>query len=221
MTLSRAPSQNLAEWVAADLRRAIQGGDLAAGARLVERKIAESMGVSHIPVREALAKLTEEGLVDRLPRRGARVAQLTANDLAEIASLRTLLEEFVVVRVQERWSDGVEAHLRKIVQSMTRAAERGDSARVFDLDRTFHEHLWSLADHRLLMELAGQLRSRINGFLWATTSALKPDARVAHAASHATLLHAIASGDPDRARQAMAEHITAAAERIESSQLEG
>ncbi|MGH3383411.1 MAG: GntR family transcriptional regulator [Nocardioidaceae bacterium] len=217
MTLRAVPDQNLASWVTGELRDAIQRGELVAGERLVERKLAERLGVSHIPVREALAKLAEEGLVERLPRRGARVAVLSAEDLEELSSLRTLLEQFVVVRVQQRWDDRIEARLRKLVASMVVAAERGDQARVFDLDRRFHEQLWELAEHRLLMGLAAQLRSRINGFLWAATSALEPDDRVAHATSHADLVDAIASGDPRRARRAMADHISTAAKRIDTS----
>lgn len=217
MALRAVPDKNLASGVTDEIRAAIQAGDLAPGERLVERKLADTLGVSHIPVREALAKLADEGLVERLPRRGARVATLTAADLEEISSLRTLLEQFVVVRVQRRWDERTETRLRKIVDSMVLAAKRGDSARMFDLDRKFHEQLWELADHRLLMGLAAQLRSRINGFLLAATRSLEPDERVAHAQSHGELLAAIASGDPELARQAMADHIDTAARRIETT----
>lgn len=217
MALRAVPDKNLASGVTDEIRAAIQAGDLAPGERLVERKLADTLGVSHIPVREALAKLADEGLVERLPRRGARVATLTAADLEEISSLRTLLEQFVVVRVQRQWDERTETRLRKIVDSMVLAAQRGDTARMFDLDRKFHEQLWELADHRLLMGLAAQLRSRINGFLLAATRSLEPDERVAHAQSHGKLLAAIASGDAELARQAMADHIDTAARRIETT----
>lgn len=214
MALRTVPDQNIASRVTDELREAIHTGELAPGERLVERKLAEQLGVSHIPVREALTKLAEEGLVERLPRRGARVAALTARDLEEISSLRTLLEQFVVVRVQQQWDDRIESRLRKIVAAMVEATKRGDAARMFDLDRRFHEQLWELADHRLLMNITAALRSRINGFLRAANSALEPAAQVAHAHAHAELLDAIAGGDPDAARSAMAEHIAAGAARI-------
>lgn len=214
MALQTVHDQNIAFRVTDELRAAIHAGELAPGERLVERKLAGQLGVSHIPVREALTKLAEEGLIERLPRRGARVAALTERDLEEISSLRTLLEQFVVVRVQEQWAQDLEAPLRDIVTGMVEATERGDTALMFELDRRFHEQLWELADHRLLMNITAALRSRINGFLRAANAALEPSAQVAHAHSHAELLDAIASGDPDIARATMAEHIAAGAARI-------
>lgn len=216
MALKSVPDLNVADRVTVELREAIFSGDLAPGSRLVERKLAERLGTSHIPVREALTRLTEEGLVERLPHRGARVAALTSRDLEEISSLRTLLEQFVVVRVQAEWDAKTEARLRKTVQQMVDAAERGSSARVFELDRRFHEQLWELADHRMLMTITSQLRSRITGFLRAANVALDPEARVAHAETHHLIIDAIASGDPERARAVMAEHIGEAAARLES-----
>ena len=81
--------------VADQLRDLIRDGAYAPGARLVERSIARELGTSHIPVREALARLAEEGLVVRLPRRGARVAELSPRMLEEISSVRVVLEQFV------------------------------------------------------------------------------------------------------------------------------
>ena len=90
--------------VADQLRDLIRDGAYAPGARLVERAIARELGTSHIPVREALARLAEEGLVVRLPRRGARVAELSPRLLEEISSVRVVLEQFVCRRVLERWT---------------------------------------------------------------------------------------------------------------------
>jgi len=216
MALKSVPDQNVADRVTVELREAIFSGDLAPGERLVERKLAERLGTSHIPVREALTRLTQEGLVERLPHRGARVAALTSRDLEEISSLRTLLEQFAVVRVQDAWDPAKEARLRKTVQQMVQAAEKGSNARVFELDRRFHEQLWEMADHRMLMTLNAQLRSRITGFLRAANAALEPEARVAHARTHELIVDAIAGGDPETAQLVMAEHIGAAAARLAS-----
>ncbi|MFE6968984.1 GntR family transcriptional regulator [Isoptericola sp. NPDC057653] len=214
MALKNVPDLNVADRVTVELREAIFSGELEPGERLVERKLAERLGTSHIPVREALTRLTEEGLVERLPHRGARVAALTRRDLEEISSLRTLLEQFAVVRVQQDWDAAKEARLRKIVQQMVQAAEKGSAARVFELDRRFHEQIWEMADHRMLMALNAQLRSRITGFLRAANVALEPAARVAHAQTHEEIVDAIAGGDPEAARRVMAEHVGAAAARL-------
>lgn len=219
MATHQMPDQNISDRVADELRVAIHTGRLAPGTRLVERKLAAELGVSHIPIREALARLSDEGLVERLPRRGSRVAALSARDLSEISTVRVLLEQEVAVRVQARMSARDEAGLRRIVASMERAAARGDSARLFDLDLRFHDRLGQLSDHLLLIELVTQLRGRINGFLRAANAALDPRALAEHAATHGTLLDAIAGGDPDAARRAVAEHIEQAAERVAETSL--
>lgn len=214
MVLANVGGANISDRIADELREAIQSGALEPSERLVERKLAERMGVSHIPVREALAKLAEEGIVERTPRRGARVAALTDQELAEISSLRIVLEQFVVVRAQERWTVRAEKTLNEITASMVTAATHGNVEHMFALDRKFHETLWELADHQVLLSVASQLRSRINGFLRAANGALEKDGLVAHAASHSELVDALASGDPERARDTMAKHIEIAAERI-------
>lgn len=207
----------MADQVADHIRSAIHQGEFTPGQRLVERKLGEELGVSHIPIREALRALAEEGLVEKLPRRGARVVAMTGKDLDEISSLRTVLEQLVVVRAQQGWNRHRDVALRSIVTSMVEAAEGGDTGRLFELDQKFHEQLWVYADHKLLLSVASQLRSRIGGFLAAANRALAPEGRLTHAQIHAVLVDAIASGDPDIASQAMAEHIQSAKERIEAT----
>ena len=206
--------KNLSQKVFERVREAILSGELAPGSRLVERRLAEDLDVSHIPVREALARLADEGLVDRNARRGSWVASLTVEELEEISSLRVVLEQFVAVRVQERWSIEAEEQLRAIVGAMQSAAALGDVEELRHQDRVFHETLWELAEHATLIELAARLRGRINSVLRAATLALSRDELEAHAASHGELLDAIASGVPRRARRAMEVHITTATKRV-------
>jgi DNA-binding GntR family transcriptional regulator len=214
MTEPDVPSQSTGEKLANQIRASIQSGEFAPGQRLVERKLAETYGVSHIPVREAFRALAEEGLIERSLNRGARVVSLTEKDLEEISSLRTLLEQFVVVRAQLHWTDEREARLRSIVEEMVVAAKRADTAPLFQLDQRFHELLWEYADHQLLLNISSQLRNRISGFLLAANSALGPNDQLAHAHSHGALVDAVASMDPDVASQAMKDHIASALERI-------
>ncbi|UNK70743.1 GntR family transcriptional regulator [Microbacterium sp. H1-D42] len=206
--------QNIAEQVTDELRAAIHSGELAPGDRLVERKLAERLGVSHIPVREALTRLAEERLITREPRRGARVAALTAQDLEEIASLRIVLEQFMAIRVQERWTTASAERLQQIIDAME-AAEVGDMTEVLRQDRAFHEALAELSEHRFLTELSAQLRGRITGFISAANAALPPAEQAEHVRSHREIMDAIASGDPDAARDVIAQHVKRAFERIE------
>jgi DNA-binding GntR family transcriptional regulator len=211
---------SVADRVAAQLRRAIQAGQLPPGARLVERTLARDLRTSHIPVREALARLTEEGLVEREPRRGARVAVLTVERLEELSSLRTVLEQFVVRRVQERWSPAVERELRLRVEAMVVAAGAGNAGHVVDLDDAFHAYLWRVAEHEILNDVAAGVRGRILAFLHAATLPLPVAELRRHAATHGELVDAIASGDPGRAEREMARHIAIATERIRTALLE-
>jgi len=210
---------SLADAVAERIRADILSGLYAPGDRLVERRLAQRFGVSHIPLREALARLVEEGLVERPPRRGARVASLSPRMLEEISSLRVVLEQFVIRRLQGRFTPAASADLQAIVDRMTQAAEQQDLALVHELDHQFHEYLWQLADHTLLVEVAGQLRGRVRHFLRAAAAPLGPSGMRLHAQSHQELLDIISSGNQRAAEQAMERHISAAAQRIADARL--
>jgi DNA-binding GntR family transcriptional regulator len=205
---------SVADRVADYLRDAIQLGRYAPGTRLVERSLAEQLNVSHIPIREALARLTEEGLVQRFPRRGARVAGLSPDLFDKVSEMRVLLERFVARRAHERLTPADRAELEAIVDDMVAAASAADTDRVLALDRRFHEELVRVADHSILSELVVQLRGRVNAFLQAATSSLSGKRLVAHAQSHRRLLNAIADGPASRAEREAERHILVAARRV-------
>jgi len=208
------PDQNLADAVADRIRAAIWSGQYQPGDRLVERRLAHEFGISHIPLREALARLTEEGLVERLPRRGARVASLTPRMLEEVSSLRVVLEQFVIRRLKDRFTPEAYLELQGVVDRMVKAAEDHDLVRVHEIDQEFHQRLWELTDHALLVELAAQMRSRTSHFYRAAAASLGPDEVRRHADSHQQLLDVIASGDRRAAERAMQHHVEQAAKRI-------
>ena len=97
---------------------------------------------------------------------------------------------------------------------MIGAATRHDTARVLELDQLFHEHLWQLADHRILIEVAAQMRGRTNRFFRAAATSLPVDDLCKHAESHQHLLDVIASGTPAAAAAATRQHVEIAAHRI-------
>jgi DNA-binding GntR family transcriptional regulator len=208
------PDQSLSDAVVDRLRAAIWSGVYAPGDRLVERRLAHEFGISHIPLREALARLTEEGLVERPPRRGARVASLTPRMLEEVSSLRVVLEQFVVRRLKDRFTPEAHNELQVIVDGMVEAAGQPDLVLMHELDQQFHQRLWELTDHALLVELAAQMRSRTSHFYRAAAASLGPDEVRRHADSHQQLLDVIASGDRRAAERAMKQHVEQAAQRI-------
>lgn len=207
---------SVADRVAERLRREIHRGRYAPGARLVERSLAEEFNVSHIPVREALTRLSEQGLVVRPPRRGARVAGLSADSFDQVSDVRVLLERFVARRVHERLTPAQRDEMEAIVDAMVSAARAGDTDRVLELDTRFHERLMAIADHEIVSELVSHLRGRVNAFLAAATASLSGRRLVAHAESHRRLLNAIADGPPGRAQREAERHIRVAAQRVHS-----
>lgn len=160
--LTSVQTPSLADRATEELRRAIRSGALVPGDRLVERQLVETLGISHIPIREALSRLADEGLVDRIPRQGARVAGLKQVEIEELSSLRTVLEEYVAEQVQLRMNSEVERQLGRLVQQMGTAADRGDVERVLLYDQRFHAALWSHCGNKLLFETVAQLRGRID-----------------------------------------------------------
>ena len=97
---------------------------------------------------------------------------------------------------------------------MTAAAERGSTKTIGELDVRFHETLWQLADHELLLEVAGGLRGRIERFLRAANAALAPDELRQHARAHVELVELLASGDGAAVAAAMRRHIEQGSERV-------
>ena len=212
--LNPVSQRTLSAEAAEHLRSAIRNGTLPPGTRLVERELAKRLGVSRIPVREAIHQLVEEGLVVKIPHRGTFVYAPTYEELEEIASVRVILERFVVERSMARWQPHHEAQLRQIVQEMWHAASQEDRQRVCELDTQFHQTLWQIADHSILLEVVSGLRSRISRFLYEATIALPPSELETHVEGHGEFIDTMKSGDVVVAKDAITDHILRAKDRI-------
>ena len=127
--------------------------------------------MSRIPIREAIQRLVEEGLVKKTPHRSTIVYVPSLMEIEEISSLRVVLERFVVERVVARWKPEHEAQLRQLIQEMSHAASEGAFQQLYELDIQFHNTLWQIADHSILLEVVSGLRSRISRFLYEAVSA--------------------------------------------------
>lgn len=207
-------SRNLSDEVADSLRESIRAGTLPPGARLVERELAARLGVSRIPVREAIQRLAEEGLVRKVAHRGTFVYSPSAAEIEQISSLRVVLERFVVERVIERWRAKYETQLRRIVRRMHAAAAERDMREVYELDYEFHRTLWEIAEHELLLEVISGLRARISRFLYEANSALPDTELDHHIDSHGLLIDVLKEGDLAQAQEEMTRHVLGAKRRI-------
>ena len=121
------------------LRQAILKGELEPGERLMEIQLAERLGVSRTPIREAIRKLELEGLVLMIPRKGAEVAKISENNLRDVLEVRRSLEELAIDLACQRITEEELAQLNKAEVDFKAAIENGDAMQIAQTDENFHE----------------------------------------------------------------------------------
>ena len=196
------------------IREAILSGRLAPGARLIEDDLAGMLNVSRGPIRQALFRLQQEGLVVHEAHRGASVAQVSANDIAEIYSLRTALERLAVEQACRCGSPADLAPLEAIL-TLFRSIPRADITRkkVAELDFDFHDAIFRAARHQRLYRAWQGLRSQVMVFL-LLRDALPDDYLDSWHRDHQNLLDVIRAGDAAKAVAASEDHIGGAYARL-------
>ena len=217
-SVRRVQTPLLVNDVASSLRDAINRGHYPAGHHLVERAIASEYGASSIVVREVFARLEDEGLVNRVPRRGAFVMSMSADDVRDLTRVRVVLEELAVELSLAHWSRANERNLSSIVNRMYIAARRGDTEDFSHLDEQFHEAFLRLSGSPTIQELASKLRGRITHFLRQAdagrdTVQMKESGRLPTASGWQRLPHRILSA----AKREVRHHISSAGERVARS----
>lgn len=190
------------------VRELILRGELAAGSRLGETELAERLGVSRTPVREALARLAAEGLVEIVPNRGARVSSWTVAELQEVFDLRAALEPRLTALAVPRARPGDVDVLDDLAHAMLRAGLPGphqDLDAVVPLNRRFHAHLVTVAAHPAM---AGALAGAVHAPIVLRNFHAYDDAALRRSlAHHVEIVAAVRAGDPDWARAVMTAHI--------------
>ncbi|MFD4458074.1 GntR family transcriptional regulator [Nocardia sp. NPDC058480] len=204
--------QSTAEMIADRLREAIMRGALAPGAQLGEADLATSFGVSRGPVREAMQRLVQEGLLFSIRNRGIFVIELTTDDVIDIYRARTALEGGALDLILDGRRDIAYAALQPSVAAMRLTAEAGDAPGVSDADQAFHEALVTAADSPRLVRAARTLLIETRMCLGALQTTY-PDLRE-QAREHVELREAIGTGSPERARALLVEHMDDAVRRL-------
>lgn len=190
------------ERVTRKLRDDIVDGVRAPGSRLVERELAAELGVSRIPVRDALRQLVAEGLVTPRPRSWAVVREFTAADIADLHEVRAAFERLAFrLAVERRTREGLQ-RLRAVVDAELQAAAAGDGVAARRAAADFHEVVTGLAANELLNELQRTIRSRMRWLL------AQHDDLVGIAREHEALYDAIADRDADRVDALVEVHLT-------------
>lgn len=211
------PKRSRADHVVERLRDAIASGRLEGGQRLREEELAEFLGVSRGPIREALVQLEREGLVIKQPNKSACVARLSREDLEEVYSLRLALEQFAIRRAVRNAEPRHLNEMQKVVHTMAAYLERGISEQeAAALDIQFHEILYQAAKHKRLYDFWAILRPQIHVFLLSRIVA-NPDFRDLMISSHQAILEAIRDRDEKQAVEVIEYHLQSAYERIVKS----
>jgi DNA-binding GntR family transcriptional regulator len=211
-SLDRIEPRTLKENVTEILRQSIIDGTFPPGTEFNQAQIAERLGISRGPIREALGQLEQEGLIESTPYKGVVVTQLTHRYVEELYSVRTALETLALDRAIDRMTLEDLRHLNRIVEEMRNAARAENLARLTELDLAFHEHILRTADHQLALKLWKVLevgvrrclgiRHKIYTFLDEIVG------------SHPTLVTAIEARDKSRAIQILHEHIAESSSHI-------
>lgn len=194
----------LREIVFESLREAIISGVLEPGERLMEIQLAEDMGVSRTPVREAIRKLELEGFVVMIPRKGAYVAGVSDKDVADVFEIRAALEGLAAALAAERITDEEIEQLERIV-----VMEREpDLHHMIQSDIDFHALLYKASRNERLIQILENLREQILRF--RSTSLAVPGRLKVAIQEHRALLEALANHDVELAQELAMAHIVTA-----------
>jgi DNA-binding GntR family transcriptional regulator len=177
-----------------ELRRRILENEMPAGTQYLEQALADELGMSRTPVREALIRLSDERLVEVKPRHGARVLPVSASDMGEIYELLTSLEAIAARRVAERGLNAVQLkRLDEALAGMEQALERGDLAAWSAYDREFHDAIVELSGNKRLVQVVGMFRDQAHRARMQTL-ALRPKPSQSNR-DHAAVVAAIRNRD--------------------------
>lgn len=187
------------------LRRAILNRQYPPGTKLVLRELAEALGLSPTPIKEALAALSREGLVQAIPHRGYQVPALSPEDIREIYEIREVLEGLAARLAAMKGTFQLADHLIDLFRKQREAATVGDLEAYGDLDLAFHRTLWEVSENHRLLRIAENLNGQLR--LLISTSAAVPGRLPLALEEHEVVLKWIVDHNPEKAETAMRLHV--------------
>jgi DNA-binding GntR family transcriptional regulator len=197
------------------LRAAILDGTVPPGGQLRERDISSDLGISRSPLREALTRLEEEGLIVRVPFRGAFVVEVSAEEVAEIASVRLLVEPYAGELAADALRGSERTRLVEALQELRRATDHADIPASIDAHLQFHRLFYELSGHGVLRGLWNGWESKLRLYLAVDHRTYGDLHKIAD--EHEKLAEAALTGDVDAIRRELASHFRSAlgARRVE------
>ncbi|HXT89568.1 MAG TPA: GntR family transcriptional regulator [Trebonia sp.] len=189
----------------ATLREAIHSGDLAPGQRLVEEDLAGTIGVTRQSLRAALLDLTAEGLVERIPNRGARVRVVTTEEAVAITECRMALEALCAVKAAERITDADAAQLRELAEDLKQSVADADPLKYSELNRELHRRVGVISGQAVAVGLLQRLHAQLVRHQFQL--ALRPGRPEVSLGEHLAIAYAIADRRPEDAERAIRAHL--------------
>jgi DNA-binding GntR family transcriptional regulator len=208
-----ALSPALASNVVDILRQQIISGRIAQGEHLVEAELAQAIGVSRGPVRQALTQLEHEGFVELRRHRGAFARRLTRDDVEELYTLRLAIERLAMERAVLRLGVEHERRMSAILDEMAGVRAGYDPGRVVELDLAFHDVVYDAAEHGRLRRTWNSLRPQVAFFLSVRNDRYRDFVEVGHS-EHEQLLDVLRAGDVERVDAAIEKHMSGSYHRL-------
>jgi DNA-binding GntR family transcriptional regulator len=191
--------------VAAAIRAAIIGGQFAPNQRLVEADLSEQFAASRATVRSALLELTNEGLVERLPNRGARVRAVSLDEAIEISEVRMAVEGLCAAKAAEVVTAAETQELKAIGTAMRKAVAGGDLLGYSQLNQTLHRRVRELSGQQTAMDVLERLRAQ--NVRHQFRLAMHPGRPNVSLPEHLAIIDSICAHDPEAAEGAARAHL--------------
>lgn len=200
-------NRSTVELVAESIRDGIRSGRYMAGQRLVEADITSELAVSRGPVREAMRRLSAEGLVEIAHHQGARIKRLSRSDVLSLYEIRELLEGLAARLAAEQISSskGLTTKVRGLKRDMQRASKRADIERYVQLNREFHDLLVTHSGNPHLPAMIANLQTQVMRFQFR--SLLDHKAILQSEKDHKAIVDAVLRADADGAEKLMRAHV--------------
>lgn len=196
----------LREIVYEELKRQILVGEIAPGTRMMEVEMAEDMGVSRTPIREAIRKLEKEGLVTIEPRRGAYASEISVKDMVDVLEVRQDLEGMAAALAAEKVTEEEKQAFIKVNSEYEEAIRSGNTDEIIRCDELFHQLIVSYSGNKTLNQLLSQVQELALRFRYIYYDDFSRYEKMPK--EHEEIEEAILSGDSQKARIVAEEHVT-------------
>lgn len=194
------------------LRQAILRGELKPGERLMEIHLAQKLGVSRTPVREAIRKLELEGLVRMIPRKGAVVAEITVSDLEDVLEVRMALEELAVKLACRSITGEQLSEMRRLSEEFKKTLKGNDVGACAQADMKFHEAIYDATGNGRLVQILNNLREQM--YRYRMEYLKDRQSHMMLVQEHEEILSALENRDETAALAVTARHIERQKEHI-------